>query len=409
MSDRLVLHEYETAPEIELTNEDLKLISTLPVGRIQVLAGSDQGRYRIRSQSWVGTVHLSSRELRILPKVRDLENLLLMLRGAAGLADWAPRTAPFTSTSWVDGVAELVLNTIDLATRRGLLHGYRTQEERTPVLRGRLQIATLAARPWDEWPLPCRYEEFTADIAENQVLLATVSLLRRFVMDAVLRRNVISLTDRFAEVTTPTAPLALLDSIAPTSLNAHYQPALRLARLVIEGLGVSHQVGDIAGASFLIDMNRLYELWLSTELSLRLGPDLQVIEQFTTWLDVDRRIQLRPDLVIRGGRRNLLVGDVKYKLTGTGRARNPDYYQLHAYTTALGLSQGVLIYCQADDAPPRRTVIRGHEGEKTLTCFPLPLSGTRQDVEASLNTLAVTLRGQAQVGLATFAGRARIS
>lgn len=113
--------------------------------------------------------------------------------------------------------------------------------------------------------------------------------------------------------------------------------------------------------------------------------------------------------MIRAGRRNLLVGDVKYKLTGTGRARNPDYYQLHAYTTALGLSRGVLIYCQADDAPPRRTVIRGREGETTLTCYPLPLSGTRQDVEASLDTLADTLRGQAQIGLTTFEGWARTS
>ncbi len=74
-----------------------------------------------------------------------------------------------------------------------------------------------------------------------------------------------------------------------------------------------------------------------------------------------------PDLELWAGDELVYVGDVKYKLTRSGLARNTDYYQLLAYATALGLSEGLLIYCQADGSLPDREISVRHVGTSLRT------------------------------------------
>ena len=91
---------------------------------------------------------------------------------------------------------------------------------------------------------------------------------------------------------------------------------------------------------------------------------------------------MAPDLVFQRDGKPVFVADVKYKLTGSGLARTDDYYQLLAYTTAMGLGAGLLIYCRADEAPERViTVVRG--GQRLHT-RPVDLSGTPGDIDVAL-------------------------
>lgn len=81
------------------------------------------------------------------------------------------------------------------------------------------------------------------------------------------------------------------------------------------------------------------------------------------------------------------VGDTKYKLTNDGFARQADYYQLLAYSTALDLDQGLLIYCQHDGvAPPRHVTVR-HGGPR-LSTWAVRLDGSPADVELQMRDLA---------------------
>lgn len=68
-------------------------------------------------------------------------------------------------------------------------------------------------------------------------------------------------------------------------------------------------------------------------------------------------------------------------------ARSGDYYQLHAYTTALRLAEGVLIYCQTDGEPPDRGVVVRHAGT-VLWTYRLDMSGSPGTVEAQVRDLA---------------------
>ena len=96
---------------------------------------------------------------------------------------------------------------------------------------------------------------------------------------------------------------------------------------------------------------------------------------------------MKPDLRFQRLGADVFVGDIKYKLTANARGRSPDYYQLLAYTTALDLPEGVLIYALVDGGRPERSVKVKHAG-KTLHTFAIDLTGGIDDVDQSIEELA---------------------
>jgi len=321
----------------------------------------------------------------------------MMFGASAGLTDWPGDDIDYAQADLVAGVAALVFRGVDAATRRGLVHGYQNREERLPVIRGRLLVEELSSRPWDIWPAPCRYDEFTADVPENRVLLAAVTQLRRWAIQLQERRHANELVQRLAGVSDSPFPLWELEMVRPTRVNEHYAAALALCRLVLEGLGVAHAAGDQQADAFLIDMNKLFERWVGAELTQRLWPDIEVVEQEPVALSERPRVNMAPDLIFKRAGKTAFVGDVKYKLTSSGLSRTDDYYQLLAYATALNLDRGVLIYCQADEAPAREITVVG--GGQRLVCHPLSLAGSWADVSAGLDELAGSIRSASILSL----------
>jgi 5-methylcytosine-specific restriction enzyme subunit McrC len=96
---------------------------------------------------------------------------------------------------------------------------------------------------------------------------------------------------------------------------------------------------------------------------------------------------MRPDLLFRRRGGAVFVGDIKYKVIADARALNADYYQLLAYTTALDLPEGVLIYCLADGGVPERSVTVRHAG-KVLHTRAIDLTGEPAAVAAEIEALA---------------------
>ena len=96
-------------------------------------------------------------------------------------------------------------------------------------------------------------------------------------------------------------------------------------------------------------------------------------------------MHLRPDLVWRDGARHVFVGDAKYKNIAREHAPNADLYQLLAYTTALDLPGGLLIYAKGE-ADAAKYQVR-HSG-KQLEVAALDLSGTLDEILVRVGNLA---------------------
>nr|WP_157983931.1 hypothetical protein [Nesterenkonia muleiensis] len=140
-------------------------------------------------------------------------------------------------------------------------------------------------------------------------------------------------------------------------------------------------------------MNDLFQRFVTERLRRALRSRLEVIDEPTVHLGVGRQVSMQPDLVFREpGGRSVYVGDVKYKLATTARARSSDYYQLLAYTTAMDLPEGMLIYCRGQNDTDHRAVTVRHAGKK-LVVRSIDLTGPPEQVEQEMEVLAEAISG----------------
>ena len=86
----------------------------------------------------------------------------------------------------------------------------------------------------------------------------------------------------------------------------------------------------------------------------------------------------------------IFVGDAKYKNATENRVPNADLYQLLAYGTALDLPAGLLVYAEGEAEVATHKV---RCSDKRLEIAALDLSGTLDEVLASVERLAQTVRG----------------
>ena len=205
------------------------------------------------------------------------------------------------------------------------------------------------------------------------------------------------------------------DRVVFTRLNEHYKPALRLAHLVLANLTLQDAIGATQASSFMVDMNKLFERFVTERLQRALRGRLDVKSQHADYLGEERKLGIKPDLLFRSTGAARFVADIKYKLTDEAAGgRHPDYYQLLAYTTALDLPEGVLIYCLNANRPdnpddngstaplpgsggteptasagtPAVSSVRVRHAGKVLHTYALDLSGTADDVAKNVHELA---------------------
>jgi 5-methylcytosine-specific restriction enzyme subunit McrC len=369
---------------VTLAAEDARLLAAS--GVLDVRPGRAPGVWEVRARTRVGAARIGGVELHIAPKV-PLSRLLFLVGYARNPTGWRAETVPMTDhAGLVPALAAALWRQTDRALRAGLLQGYRTVEETSPVLRGRLrETAQLGRRAGLSLPLEVSHDDYTVDIPDNQILATAVDrMLRVPGVDPTSRRMLRHLAVRFVGVTRlrpGTAPPARL----PDRRGARLRVALRLAELVLAGASVEARAGGVLSNGFLLDMWRLFEDFLTVALRAAIGSTRGgvVSGQDHVHLDEAHRIRLRPDLVWR--RPDGTVGavvDVKYKLDRD----NGDVYQMIAYCLAHRLPRGHLVYPVGQRT---RHVIR-HSGIEIVR-HGLDIAAPVDDLLAQVGHLAVEI------------------
>lgn len=309
------------------------------------------GRWQLTAGSHVGSLAVDGVQILIRPKVHA-ENVFLFLGAGLPHAAWRAEAFDYGTThDLLPAVLSFFARTVETTLGRGVLRSYRAREERLVALRGRIDFPAQMRRAGLVTPVDCRYDDYTADIDENRYLRAGLRrALRASAVPAVDRRRMLQALVALEDVADLDVPPDTLDRIPESRLNAQVFPALRLARVVLENLTLVDVQGAHAASAFLVDMNTLFERFLTQRLTGALRGTLQVRRpRAPIYLDRGRTVPLYPDLEFRRGGIPVYVGDIKYKLTDGARARAEDHYQLLAYTRALDLPEGVLIYCRDRD------------------------------------------------------------
>ena len=113
------------------------------------------------------------------------------------------------------------------------------------------------------------------------------------------------------------------------------------------------------------------------------------MEENIDTLDSGGKVKLKPDLTWWEGSECIFVGDAKYKRIENESIPNADLYQLLAYTTALDLPGGLLIYAQGEAETATYTV---RNSGKRLDVVALDLRGSLDAVLKRVDFLADKIR-----------------
>lgn len=311
------------------------------------------GQWRLQSNGWVGYIPLSEEfGFRLQPKV-GLANIFGMLEYAyklksfhflEGLSNFDKLEDFYSSLADI-----LARRTIDRA-KKGLHRTYIPKSDRMTFVRGRMDLRQLVQKPW-EVKIKCHYQEHTPDIDDNQILLWT---LRKIASCGACDAKVLPKVRQAYHALQGTVSLEPHTAQACIKrlynrLNDDYQPLHALCRFFLEQSGPSHTEGDRKMLPFLVNMARLYELfvaeWLKTHQASSLLPhNLAVKSQHQVHLNQDGSLYFNIDLVLfditTGQTRYVL--DTKYKTPKS--PSTDDVAQIIAYATAEACSEAILIY-----------------------------------------------------------------
>lgn len=408
---QVFLDEFQEARGVRLTDRQVTALRRIVasctagaaegrVGGFRISASGEAGRYDLFPGSWVGVLGLPGLEVIIRPKL-PVERLLYLICRGLGLGRVPIGEAGYrTAGSLLEVMGYLFAGRLEPIVQRGLLHGYRSEEDALHVVRGRIRLQDQLARRYGRMPpAEVRYDEYTQDIELNRILKAALERLRRMpARDRYLHDTLRSFAGAFAFVSRCDYRAGVIPRITYTRLNRRYRPAIEVARLVLRGVSLEiPSRGDPAGArgyGFLVDMNEIFEAFVYEALREEL--ELSRVEfprggetGSALHLDRERRIRLRPDLSwwVRG--ECCFVGDVKYKRVDTRGYQQGDYYQLLAYVTAARVPEGLLIYAGGES---EEAVHHVGNSDKVLQVVTLDAGGAIEDIESQVRLMAERVR-----------------
>lgn len=339
----------------------------------------------------VGVVRIGELEIRIEPKI-GMRNLLVLMETDSAQERWYNDTVTFgDDEDMLIGFVRVFSLAVGRALQTGIRRDYRPQHEPLVSPRGRIDFPAQFASPLPT-PMRCRFDEHTTDIELNRLVyaaLATASTVPG--LPAATTQALRHHLTNYHEVTGPQPHNGWFRTWRPSRLDQHWYPVAAMADLLLRRLTLTTHRGGRHGHAFLLDMNELFERFVTNRLRRLLAPHTQVIDQHTSHLAIGNRLEIRPDLTFHHADAAFLVADCKYKIADDGRGRMPDYYQALSYATALGLANTALIYHadQRGAQEPRPAQVRN--SPITIHTWPIDLRGAQASIDQQLETIAARI------------------
>ena len=250
--------------------------------------------------------------------------------------------------------------------KHGLYREYVNKQDNLSVMRGKLNInGTMRNKLQQKQILSCEFDELSENNLLNQILKTTMILLVRQKdvkpdRKAVLKKNLLF----FDAVDTIDVTSIRWDMIRYQRNNQNYKMLLNICRLIIDGLLLATEDGQIRMASFFNDevMCRLYEKFILNYYRYH-HPEYHANPDHIEWnLDDDNDLwlpEMKSDITLKYAGRTLII-DAKYygkqmqSQFDVSSFRSGNLYQIFTYVKNLdkdntGNVAGMLLYAKTSE------------------------------------------------------------
>lgn len=334
-----------------------------------------RGRRVIQVTSFVGVIRAPDGfQIEVLPKVgkaigggsiQARQLLLEMLHCLHGFQHVLTDSAKLSALRMplLEIFISEFLGSVEHIVKRGLRSDYRQHQDNLHALRGKLLVSQhLRQNLFRADRFFTEHDEFSSNRPENRLIhsaLRRVLLLTGTQANQKLGRE---LSFVFADVPPSTQVRADFQQVRLGRGMGYYADALAWARLILNEESPLTGLGRHSAPSLLFPMEKVFEAYVSKHLPRQLTKPLTLKTQAQSQYLVRHKDQswfrLKPDLLVRGSGRNLLVLDTKWKLLDDLKANGTDkyslsqgdFYQLYAYGLNYldGSGDIVLIYPRTD-------------------------------------------------------------
>jgi 5-methylcytosine-specific restriction enzyme subunit McrC len=307
-----------------------------------------ENQWKLTSQGWVGYIPVTADfGLELRPKV-ELSNVFRMLEYAYRLNSFQflDDLVHYQSLEeFYEYLANILAKRVLDRARKGFYKAYLPQHERLPYVRGRLDTRRLMHKPWST-RITCHYEEHTPDIEENQILAWTLRQIARSQLCSERVQPTVRRAYRALQGFTSLHAFSPQDCVGRlyNRLNNDYHPMHALCRFFLEHSGPRQEIGDRTMLPFLVNMARLFELFVAEWLKAHLPASLLLTVQEKVDVGDKNALRFDIDLVLTDAEtgETYFVLDTKYK--AKNKPEQSDISQVVTYAEIKHCQHAVLIY-----------------------------------------------------------------
>lgn len=338
---KLSLRERQALRQVSLRAAVRDLVRTEAVFALR----EEQGGWSIRPRNVAGHVTVEGMDIVVRPKVGSIVTGG-MLRDI-GLSNLRSPVWSGTGPLREHFVAQF-LDIADELAALGFPSNFQKFSEVGTRPRGKIAFGRYAGPSpnvqysFGAFMLNSPANRYVAFAAQDVVQDGTLSGIYR----ARAERLLIQLSSVSRSIDEPAFPSGAADGLESAVLHTAWN--------VVHGLGADLEAGRFKASGFLIQMSRLFELWLCqvlAELADELGYKLSTQGSGggrSLYLDAKRTLRLRPDFAFWDDGVCVMVGDCKYKVRDLSTPRD-DLYQIASYISGANSVRGLIIY--ADSLP----------------------------------------------------------
>lgn len=297
----------------------------------------------IQTTSYVGIIKFDNFQLNIKPKIKNI-HLMKMIAFSYELnniyfideQNYLNKRQSLIS----DIISFLFLKEAERIYSKGLIKRYKKVNQDISGCKGKIDFKKLALNQDTNFTLPCTFEKLTVDVAENQLILATLKILLNNTKDTKLKKNINKMILRMIrEVSNNELNKNLLLKAKESNdrLSNNYGRLIEIAEMIFNNLDFSYEDGNLKYQLFLIDMNDLFERFLYKYFIEIISFDNNIEYQnylnnfYTDNID---NYKLQPDFMFYKNHNLIKIADAKYKDYDNNRIQSSDLYQLTSYSLA---------------------------------------------------------------------------
>ena len=355
--------------------------------------GGKKGSYNLTPGSTVGAFEIGDISVLIEPKIGIPQLLALACYAMGVYGAHEQRLFDFQKAEALPDILALALIAAARgAFGRGLLRGYYSEEDALLTVRGRIRFDEQIRRRYGI-PLPVElgFDEYTEDILANRLVKAAAARLGRMTLRSGEARRELGWVAAILEnVTLLEFRRRQVPEVRFDRLNEHYRHVVGLARLILLHSEFESFRGDVRASGFLINMNELFQEFVTQALRETLKVSANTLRaEKKVHLDIDKHVNMYPDLSWWDAEVCTFVGDAKYKKVDDSSVPNADLYQMLAYSTASDLPGGILIYA-VGEADAAGYIIK--YVSKRIEVFTLDLSESLDHILTRIETLACRIK-----------------